>query len=110
MGIYRSEDNEFDPGIDIPLGQVPITDTSPGTHRTIGPDLLPIDPAHPYVLVVADPSDSVDEDDTDHFNEDNTASFRKWTVAIVTHGFLLGGIFQEDWITPMADSFVQDRL
>jgi hypothetical protein len=42
-----------------------------------------IDPSHPYVLVVADPNGLVQETD----ETDNTASFRKYTIGVVTHGF-----------------------
>jgi hypothetical protein len=57
----------------------------PGTHElTIPlPDGLPIDPHKPYVLVVADPSFPSAKTDPGQ-----TASFRTYTIGIVTHGGL----------------------
>jgi hypothetical protein len=63
---------------------------SGGVHRaTIElPDGLPIDTAHPYVLVVANPQSAQASTDPSQ-----TASFRKYTIGVVTHG----GIQNTSW-------------
>ncbi len=102
LGVYRSADATFDPSDQL-VGSfqvvAPGTSASPPTLDANGHDAtqqgvhqldiplangLPPNPLHPYVLVVANPSGSVAETTT----TDNTASFRKHTIAIVTHGGL----------------------
>jgi len=108
FGVYRSNNGRFDssdalvdtftlipPG--APLGQPAATldqsgqpATALGTHQlTIPlPQGLPPFPEKPYVLVVADPSSSSATTDPEQ-----TASFRTYTIGIVTHG----GIQDTSW-------------
>ncbi|HKI20564.1 MAG TPA: hypothetical protein VKA15_21930, partial [Isosphaeraceae bacterium] len=108
FGIYRSSDGQFnssDPLVDtltlVPpgasSGQTSATldqngqpATSLGTHQlTIPlPQGLPPYPEKPYVLVVADPSSPSATTDPQQ-----TASFRTYTIGIVTHG----GIQDTSW-------------
>jgi hypothetical protein len=96
FGVYRSSDPVFDPG-DSPAatwtsagsGQTLDANGQPvdalGTHTlTIPlPNGLPIDPAQPYVLIVADPAlPSALADPS------QTASIRTHVIGIVTHGGL----------------------
>jgi hypothetical protein len=97
FGIYRSADNRFDPS-DIPVTTVSLDPASQGMpwfdstgqpvngpgehHLTIPlPGGLPINPEHPYVLVVADPTNPIAQTDLRA-----TASFHKDAIAVVTHG------------------------
>ncbi len=90
--VYRSAGAQLGPdavaiaGIDIP-SDIPAID--PGIvgsrEQTIPiPGGLPPDPKQPYVLVVADPQNAVAE--TNEAN--NTASFRTYTIGVVSHGGL----------------------
>ena len=76
LAIYRSADARFDPTADLPLGGQALSgaDLTPGNHTVTVtlPGGLPIDPAHPYVLAVADPGNVVAESN----EADNLASFR----------------------------------
>ncbi len=101
FGIYRSSDDQFDsnaslvdtwtdptPGqgqVGAQLDDAGQPADAVGTHQlTIQlPNGLPIDPQKPYVLVVADPgSPSATTDPA------QTASFRVYSIGIVTHGGL----------------------
>jgi len=101
FGIYRSSDSQFDSNatlVDTWTVATP-TQSQPGalvdnagqpagtlgTHQlTIPlPDGLPIDPQKPYVLVVADPGTPSATTDPGQ-----TASFRTYSIGIVTHGGL----------------------
>jgi hypothetical protein len=111
VGVYRSADREFEPGIDIPLGSlitVSGSDATSGEHHGTWQGSLPIDPAHPYVLVVANPSGTVPESDARPGDQNDVASFRKWTIGAVTNGLLPLGDLQldlfGDWVTAMAHS------
>jgi hypothetical protein len=107
FGLYRSADTRFDPDVDVALGNITIPGVIPGLNHGHWTGPLPIDPTHKYVLVVADPSDTIAEDDRDPFNEDNAASFRKYVIGVVTHGLLPLGYPQSvfsDWVGPMAAS------
>lgn len=85
--VYRSADPTPDPsdrlvgtwtaGAADDGGLLP---TSPGVHQlTIGlPEGLPIDPRRPYVVVATGSGDHL-----------STASFRKYSIGIVTHGALV---------------------
>jgi len=108
FGVYRSSDGQFDssdaqvdtftlvpPGASS--GQTAATldlsgqpATAIGTHQlTISlPQGLPPYPEKPYVLVVADPSSP-----SATTEPDQTASFRVYTIGIVTHG----GIQDTSW-------------
>jgi hypothetical protein len=108
FGVYRSTDGQFDsrdslvdtitltaPGAAsgqnaITLDQSGQPATTIGTHQlTIPlPEGLPPYPEKPYVLVVADPSAPSATTDPQQ-----TASFRTYTIGIVTHG----GIQDPSW-------------
>lgn len=99
FGVYRSADAAFDPSDVAVAGaaaaSVKYDDAggpaaAAGNHRvTINlPDGLPIDTAHPYVLAVANPQSPQAVADPGQ-----TASFRKYTVGVVTHG----GIQNRSW-------------
>lgn len=100
VGVYRSADEEFDAG-DQQVGDlVTIPAVSSGSY-TVQAD-LPIDPAHPYVLVVADPGNEIIESD----ETDNVGHFRKWVIGAVTHGFQPKGEltnWDAHWAPEMAD-------
>ena len=84
VSAYRSADDRFDAS-DVLLGSITIDDVT-ATSGTISAPLV-IDPTRPYVLVVADPGNSVAE--TSETN--NTAVFRKLALGIITPGFQLIG-------------------
>ena len=97
FGVYRSAVAQFDAGA-IPVGSAlsaPVLDdsgvssTSLGVHQVTIPLAggLPINPKHPYVVVVADP------ESPSSFNPGESASFRKVSIAIVTHG----GLEDKSW-------------
>jgi hypothetical protein len=107
FGVYRSSDDQFDSsdalvdtdtlvppstssGQAATLDQAGQPATAVGTHTLTIPlsQGLPPDPSKPYVLVVADPS-SV----TATTAPQQTASFRVYTIGIVTHG----GIQDPSW-------------
>jgi hypothetical protein len=92
FGIYRSADGAFDPGdVAVPeTGLVRVfVDTSGGPAAAVGthrvsislPGGLPIDTTHPYLLAVANP-----EGPTATTDPTQVASFRKYTIGVVTHG------------------------
>jgi hypothetical protein len=98
--IYRSSDSQLDSSATLvyawsytPPSQSQTTElddsgqpvTAIGTHQvTISlPDALPIDPQKPYVLVVAGPSSA-----TTPTNPEQIASYRTYSIGIVTHGGL----------------------
>jgi hypothetical protein len=89
IAIYRSADNRFDPASDVKLGEGTVsgTELDPGSHTiTVGlPGGLPIDPAHPYVLAVADPGGVVAKSD----ETNNVGSFRTFVIGAVAHGLEL---------------------
>jgi hypothetical protein len=108
FGVYRSSDGQFDssdavvdtytlvpPGASsgqaATLDQAGQPATAVGTHElTIPlPQGLPPYPEKPYVLVVADPGSP-----TATADPQQTASFRVYTIGIVTHG----GIQDPSWI------------
>jgi hypothetical protein len=111
VGVYRSrfphdsipfDPRNIDPNNDEQIGTLfalPAVDsdgtsTSAMGEHTVSVDLsaaggLSIDPAHPYVFVVADPARSIAESD----KTNDVAHFQIHTIGVVTHGFeLLGGI------------------
>lgn len=92
FGVFRSASSRFDPSA-IPVGlpvAVPAVDASghpsgaPGVHLVSLPIAggLPINPKHPYVLVVADPGSPSASDPGE------SASFRKVVLGVITHGGL----------------------
>jgi hypothetical protein len=105
LEVYRSADAQLD-GTSVPVASLIIADpgsghptldqagapaTAPGKHSlTIAlPNGLPPNPEHPFVLVVADPQNSIVESN----KTNNTASFRTYTIGIITHG----GIQPKKW-------------
>lgn len=109
---YRASDAaQFDVGIFRSSDPVLSSDDVPITATTIMPRLttlnqvaliplsseIPIDPARPYVLAVADPNGIIDETN----ETDNTGQFRKLAMAVVTHGLELTGKMPA-WLDDMA--------
>jgi hypothetical protein len=105
IGIYRSADDRFDSS-DVEVGSVTVTASGSGNsmrddngqptaavghHRlTVAlPQGLPLDPEHPYVLVVADPAHQAGN----VTETGNTAAFRMYVIGVVTHG----GIQPKSW-------------
>jgi hypothetical protein len=94
FGVYRSSDSQFSSGDSLvaawTAGIGDPGSTTPGTHQLTIPlsGGLPLDPGKPYVLVVADPSSPLASTDLQQ-----TASFRKYTIGIVTHG----GFINTSW-------------
>jgi hypothetical protein len=111
FGVYRSAVAQFD-ATAIPVASplaVPAVDdsglssTALGVHQLTIPlaDGLPINPKHPYVVVVADP------DSPSATDPGESASFRKVVIGIVTHGGLEDSAWDEDgppWERQMANS------
>jgi hypothetical protein len=100
FGIYRSADDRFD-AADVPIGAGSLgpaglddqgrPETAVGHHRltaAVAGGLTP-NPEHPFVLVVADPAHS----QSGATVSDDTASFRKYTIGVVTHG----GVQPKSW-------------
>ncbi len=85
FGVYRSADDRLDSS-DVLLGVWDQGAATPGTHRLTIPveGGLPIDPARPNVLVVANPDEPGAAADPDR-----TASFRKYSIGVVSHGGLV---------------------
>ena len=90
LGFYRSADPTFDAG-DLPVESVvalPAVDSSGAATGSAGshtvtvpiPGGLPPSPERPYVLAVANPSS------TDPADPPSTASFRTYTIGVITHG------------------------
>jgi hypothetical protein len=99
ISVVRSADAVFDAGDAVLTVQsVSGADTAVGTHTvTIGVSGgLPIDPARPFVLAVADAPGGVAEAD----EANNVASFRKYVIGGVTHGLVTGGL--PPWVTRTA--------
>ena len=91
FGVYRSADATLDPSDEtLAIYDAPASARTPGSHAlTIPlPDGLPIDVARPYVLVVANPDAPGATTDPAR-----TASFRKFTIGVVTHG----GVINKSW-------------
>ncbi len=104
FGIYRSADATFSSD-DTYVGRETLVLPGQGTATldnqgqpasAVGqhqltiplPDGLPLNPEHPYVLVTANPSDATASGDPSA-----TASFRVYTLGVVTHG----GIQNTSW-------------
>jgi pimeloyl-ACP methyl ester carboxylesterase len=96
--VHRSADPNFDAS-DPLWGTTVITAPSApgGSTATITlSGQLPLNPARPYVLVVADPANAIPET-----NEGNNVSlFRKLALGVVTHGFQPGGVIAS-WVDAM---------
>ena len=78
------------------------SDTSVGQHQVrvaLDDGLLAPDPSKPFIYVLADAANTVDET-----NETNNLSyFRKFTLGIVTHGYTLFGKSLDPWVVEMAE-------
>ena len=115
LGFYRSSDAAFSVADDVPVESVvalPSVDSAGNNLGAVGvhtvslpiPGGLPINPSHPYVLAVANPTTASAADPT------ATASFRTYTVGIVTHGgiqnksYIKGGV---PWANGMANSLLK---
>ncbi|ODU01096.1 MAG: hypothetical protein ABS79_02270 [Planctomycetes bacterium SCN 63-9] len=85
--LYRSADDRLDAS-DEPIGSSPVPAT-PGHHDVTIPVTggLPPNPGHPYVLA------SAEAPDIRPGGADATASFRTYTLGVVTHG----GIQDKNW-------------
>jgi hypothetical protein len=85
--LYRSADDRLDAS-DQPIGSSPVPAT-PGHHDVTIPVAggLPPNPGHPYVLA------SAEAPDIPPGGSDTTASFRTYTLGVVTHG----GIQDKGW-------------
>jgi hypothetical protein len=98
VGVYRSADAVLDSS-DLLITSVVVSEPgvpggSPST-IDLGAEMR-IAPAQDYVLIVADPSNSIIE--TNEGN--NTASFRKLALGVVTHGVQTSGTMPS-WVTAM---------
>ena len=90
VGVYRSADATFDAGDQLVGGGIIPPPTGGGGFGSTFAVLngqLPLDPARDFVLVVADPNNQFDET----IETNNVASFRKFAIAAVTHGFSVTG-------------------
>jgi pimeloyl-ACP methyl ester carboxylesterase len=99
VGVYRSADPVLDPG-DRLLATTTVTTASvpDGNTATVGLSAqLGLNPARPYILVVADAGNEIAE--TDEAN--NTSLFRKLALGVVTHGFQPGGVIAS-WVDATA--------
>lgn len=85
FGVYRSADDRFD-ATDALLAVWDEKAATPGTHELTIPveGGLSIDPGRPYVLVVANPDEPGATTEPDR-----TASFRKYSIGVVSHGGLV---------------------
>jgi hypothetical protein len=106
VGVYRSADAKFDSGsIGLGTDPIPAAGGVQGIYqRTFAvTGGLPIDPSHPYVLVVGDPEDAIPDPD----RSNNVAAFRKYVIGIVVHGLSTSGTLPT-WVNPMAASLQAD--
>lgn len=97
VGVYHSADPFFDPSDELVGGTAVAPRTGGTAFAPLFTGELPTDLGRKFVLVVADPFDSVAE--TVEFN--NTAFFRKFAVGAVVHGFSLSGGLPP-WLFPAA--------
>jgi hypothetical protein len=99
VGIYRSADPIFS------ADDIAITSATINARKTTWMQYasiplsgeMPIDTAHPYVLTVADPHNSIGETN----EADNIGQFRKLTLAVITHGLEPSGKLPS-WLDDMA--------
>jgi len=89
VGIFRSSDAVFD-NMDLPVTGAKIT-PGPGSNlQTATVKLaaeLSLDPAHKFVIVVADPNSQIAETNENN----NAANFRKLALGVTVHGLELTG-------------------
>lgn len=99
VGIFRSADLVLSAD-DIAITDATITPRATTLNQFATVPLgqeIPLDPARPYVLAVADPNDQIGETN----EADNTAQFRKLSLAVITHGFETTGRLPA-WLDDMA--------
>ena len=104
--FYRSADGQVDSSA-IAIGDQIVSGTglAVGAHDLTAPIAggVPIDPAHPYVLAVANPDHSVPESDQGN----DLASFHVYVIGAVTHGLeLTPGL--PAWVPLMASALKAD--
>ena len=116
LGFYRSADAAFSAIDDVPVESVvalPSVDSAGNLLSAVGvhtvslpiPGGLPLNPAHPYVLAVANPTSASAADPT------ATASFRTYTIGIVTHGGIQLGAYKQGgvpWANGMARTLLKE--
>ena len=116
LGFYRSADASFSPTDDVPVESVvalPSVDSTGASLGTVGlhtvqipiPGGLPLNPSHPYVLAVANPTAASAVDPS------ATASFRTYTIGVVTHGGIQSNAWKKNgvpWVNGMAHSLLQE--
>lgn len=104
--IYRSADATLDPA-DKQIGQTTVADpgsTAAGSHTLqidLGEAMRP-DPSRPYVIVAGQVSGA----SIDTVLADNVASFRKYTIAAISHG----GIQGSNYNIPQWEAKIGHRL
>ena len=114
LGFYRSADTSFNKTEDIPVESVvalPTLDSAGNSLSAVGVHTvslpitggLPLNPTHPYVLAVANPTAASAADPT------ATASFRTYTIGIVTHGGIQIGAYNKNGV-PWANGMAQTLL
>ena len=115
LGIYRSTDANLSAD-DIPVGPVlalPSVDSTGASLGTVGvhtvrvpiPGGLPLNPEHPFVLAVANPTS------TNPADPPSTASFRTYTIGVVTHGGIQDTAWKKNgppWTLLMAKSLLDE--
>jgi hypothetical protein len=123
FGVYRSDQGQLDAG-SVSLGSSTTSPavlgpssldaagqpaTAQGHHELTLPlpGGLPPNPSHPYVVVAADPSNTIAEVS----KANNSASFRTYLIGIVTHGGLQPKSWSKTgspWAVKMARSLLAD--
>ena len=89
VGVFRSSDAVFDK-LDTPVTGAAITPLPGNSLQTATVKLaseLPLDPAHKFVIVVADPNGQIAETNENN----NAANFRKLALGVTVHGLELTG-------------------
>lgn len=103
LAVYRSADDKLDASDELVTTFHVAAPSTVGSHQLAIPVAggLTINPKHPYILVVADPQGQLSESD----RSNDTASFRKVSMVIVTHGGLQDtpGDRVPAWVNRMSD-------
>ena len=107
VNVYRSADARYDAGSDVLIGSTTITNPRSGTGSVL--TAQPIDPARPFILVVADPANAIEETNENN----NLASYRKHALGILTPGAQIVGNLPSPlalpaWVGDMAHA-LRDR-
>jgi hypothetical protein len=102
VGLYRSTDGiTYNPADLVAMQTVTPSPTNPQAPGTFTlPNELPIDPSHPYILVVADPNARIAE----RYEANNVDEYRKWVIGVVVHGGNMFTTTIPSWATDMAFS------